>query len=222
MTTHPPIRVLIVDDHAIVRAGLCMLLKSRPGITVVGEAADCAAAVVAAAREQPDIVLLDLDLSGALAFDCLADLRAAAPAARELLLTGTNDSELHQLAVQRGVAGLVLKQHATESLLKAIEKVHAGEVWFERNLMARAITRAREPAKCDPEAAKIAVLTKREREVIALICEGLKNQEISDRLFISEATVRHHLTSIFGKLQLSDRLGLAIFAFRHRLTKPPA
>jgi two-component system, NarL family, nitrate/nitrite response regulator NarL len=222
MTTVPPVRVLIVEDHAIVRAGLGMLLGTRTAITVVGEAADCASAVAAAGREQPDIVLLDLDLGGVLALDSLKDLRAAAPGARVLILTGAGDPELHQLAVTRGASGLVLKQHAAETLLKAIEKVHAGEVWFGRSLMAATLSRAHEVAKPDPESAKIATLTRREREIIALIGEGLNNRHIAARLFISETTVRHHLTSIFAKLEVGDRLELVIYAFRHGLIPPPS
>jgi DNA-binding NarL/FixJ family response regulator len=118
--------------------------------------------------------------------------------------------------------GVVLKEKAAETLLRAIERVHAGEVWLERAMMASVLSQmTRASQQPDPEAAKIATLTTREREVIALIGEGLRNRQIAERLFISETTVRHHLTSIFAKLEVADRLELVIYAFRHALVRPP-
>src|SRR5204863_7278946 len=149
---------------------------------------------------------------------------SAAATARVLTLTGVRDPELHRRAVRLGVMGVVVKEKAAEVLLQAIEKVHAGEVWLERAMITRVLremTRRDEPTQTDPEAAKTATLTAREREVIALIGEGLKNQQIARRLFISETTVRHHLTAIFAKPGVADRLELVIYAYRHGLAKPP-
>ena len=219
-----PIRVLLIDDHAVVRTGLRMLIESRSGMRVVGEAANRSDALAATAREQPDIILLDLDLGGSSSLDFLPELLSAAATARVLTLTGVRDPELHRRAVRLGVMGVVVKEKAAEVLLRAIEKVHAGEVWLERAMITRVLremTRRDEPTQTDPEAAKIATLTAREREVIALIGEGLKNQQIARRLFISETTVRHHLTAIFAKLGVADRLELVIYAYRHGLAKPP-
>jgi DNA-binding NarL/FixJ family response regulator len=118
--------------------------------------------------------------------------------------------------------GLVTKDEPTEVLLQAIAKVHAGEVWLERRLLASVlceITRNSEVRPVDPEALKIAALTGREREVIALVGQGYKNRHIANQLYIAEATVRHHLTSIFAKLQVTDRLELVIYAYRHGLTR---
>jgi two-component system, NarL family, nitrate/nitrite response regulator NarL len=207
------IRVVLVDDHAVVRAGLRMLIESRPGLLVVGEAATTADALTVAGREQPDIILLDLDLGGDNGLTILPELFATAKQSRVLMLTGVRDPEEHQRAVRLG---------AMADLLQAIEKVHAGEVWLDGALMARVLGRAA-PAEAtiDPEAVKIASLTDREREVIALICEGLQNKLIGERLFISETTVRHHLTSIFDKLGVTNRLELVIYAYRHGLAKLP-
>lgn len=219
-----PIRVLIVDDHAVVRAGLRMLLESHPGMSVVGEAGNRAGALAAAAREKPDVILLDLDLGGSSALDFLSELLVAAPRARVLILTGVSDSELHRSAMRLGAVGLVFKEQAPETLLKAIEKVHAGESWLERTMMADLIdemAHARQPQPADPEAARIAKLTDREREIIAFLGEGLKNKQIAGHLFISEVTVRHHLTAIFAKLGVADRLDLLIYAYRHGLARPP-
>lgn len=218
-----PIRVLLVEDHAIVRAGLRMLIESRAGIEVVGEASTLAESVPLAAGEQPDIILLDLDMGGQSSLDVLPELLAAG-SGRVIILTGVRDSEAHRRAVRLGAVGLVLKEHASEVLLKAIEKVHAGEVWLDRSMMASVLTGlspSQQQAPPDPEAARIGTLTARERQVIALVGEGLKNRQIGGRLFISESTVRHHLTSIFDKLGVSDRFELIIYAYRHGLATPP-
>lgn len=217
-------RVLIIDDHAIVRTGLRMLLESQAGITVVGEAANHADALAVAVREQPDIILLDLDLGGESSLDCLPELLTVASEARVLILTGVRDPELHRHAVYLGAMGLVLKEKATEVLLQAIEKVRTGEVWLEGAMIAsvlREVVHAREARQADPEAAKIAALTERERQVITLVGQGLRNKQVAERLCISETTVRHHLTAIFAKLKVADRLELVIYAYRHGLAGLP-
>ena len=218
----PSVRLVLIDDHEVVRTGLRMLIESRPGWQVVGEAATGSEAQAAVAREQPDMIVLDLDLGGKSGLDFLAEVLATAPTARVLILTGVRDPDLHRRAVHLGALGLVMKENAAAVLLEAIEKVAAGEIWLEPALTARVLremTRPRGAAARDPEAAKIALLTPREREVIPLIGEGLKNQQIAKRLFISEATVRHHLTSIFAKLGVADRLELLAYAYRNGLTK---
>jgi DNA-binding NarL/FixJ family response regulator len=117
--------------------------------------------------------------------------------------------------------GIVLKEHAANQLLKAIMKVYEGEAWIERTMMASMIREFNKPELVDPEVIKIESLTDREREVIALIGEGLKNKQVGERMFISETTVTHHLSSVFSKLDVSDRLELIIYAFRHGLAKMP-
>ena len=218
------IRVMIIDDHAVLRSGLRLLIEEHPGLKVVGEAANRTDALMIATREQPDIILLDLDIKGDNGLDFLPLLHNAVREARVIILTGVSDPEVHQRAIRLGARGLVHKEHAVEVVVKAIEKVYVGEVWFDRSMMGTVIaemTRATASKTADPEADKIATLTEREREVIALIGEGLKNKSIADRLFISETTVRHHLTSIFNKLEVSDRLELVIYAYRQGLANPP-
>lgn len=220
-----PIRILIIDDHIIVRAGLRMLIENHEGMTVVGEAGTRIDALAIAANEQPDIILLDLDIGGESGLDFLRELLESATRARVLVLTGVRDPEAHRRAVHLGAMGLVLKDKAAEILIKAIEKVHAGEVWLDRALTASLIseiTKSHQPKKVDPEAARIGSLTSRELEIVGLVCEGLKNRQIGDRLFISEATVRNHLTSILSKLGLSDRFELALYSYRQHLAKPPS
>jgi two-component system nitrate/nitrite response regulator NarL len=223
MTVTPihAIHVLLIEDHAVVRAGLRLLIESRRGMVVVGEAANQADALAIAAREQPDIILLDLDLGAEKGLDIMPRLIAAAGQARVLILTGVRDVEDHRRAIRQGAMGLVLKEQAPETLLKAIEKVHAGEVWLDRAILASVLSEmvlgGTRPANA--EATRISALTEREREVIALIGEGLKNKQIGDRLSISETTVRHHLTSAFAKLGVESRLEMVIFAHRHGLHK---
>lgn len=218
------VRIVLVDDHTVVRAGLRMLIESRPGLQVVGEAATTNEALTVAREAQPDIILLDLDLGGDSGLDILPELFTTAKQSRVLMLTGVRDPEEHHRAVRLGAMGVVLKEKAADDLLKAIEKVYAGEVWLDGALMARVLGRSGpvgEVAPVNPETARIGSLTEREREVIALICEGLQNKLIGERLFISETTVRHHLTSIFDKLGVTNRLELVIYAYRHGLAKLP-
>jgi two-component system nitrate/nitrite response regulator NarL len=224
MSRSQPIRIMILDDHALVRAGLRMLIESRPGFCVVGEAADCSTALVVAAREQPEVILFDLILGDRDRTDFLPELLATVPQARALVLTGTHSPELHRQAIRLGAKGLVLKEKTTDVLLQAIEKVHAGEIWLESSMITDLLDELSPNNKDkhkDPEEAKMATLSPREREVIALIGEGLRNKQIARRLFISDTTVRHHLTSIFSKLDVSERLELVIYAYRHGLARIP-
>jgi DNA-binding NarL/FixJ family response regulator len=151
------------------------------------------------------------------------ELREAANNARVLILTGMSDTESHRRAIRLGAMGVVLKGQPAEVLIKAIKKVYAGEVWVDRATMGSVLhemTR-KNVIQRDPDQDKIKTLTDREHQVIALIAEGLKNKQIATRLFISETTVTHHLSSIFSKLEVSDRLELVIYAFGHNLARLP-
>jgi two-component system nitrate/nitrite response regulator NarL len=219
-----PIRVLIVDDHAVVRAGLRMLIDSQCPMKVVADAGTRAEAVQAAAREQPDIVLLDLDMGSESGLSFLPDLVDAARGARILVLTGLRDPEAHRKAIRAGAKGVVFKEKAVEVLIKAIDKVHSGEVWLDRALASSLLDELSHPNAAiegDPQAARIATLTTREKEIIGVVAQGLRNKEIADQLFITDVTVRHHLTSIYSKLGVADRFELAVYAFRHGLARPP-
>jgi DNA-binding NarL/FixJ family response regulator len=202
-----------------------MLIEQESCLRVVGEAGDLSTAVQLAAREHPDIILLDLDMGGQSGLDILPDLLASASEARVLVLTGIRDAKVHRDAIRRGALGVVAKEQAAEVLLKAIKKVQAGEAWLDRMTMGHVLAeiRSRNALEgADPEKAKIAALSNREREVLDLVSEGLKNQEIGERLFISDHTVRHHISAIFAKLDVSGRLELILYAYRHRLAKPPS
>jgi DNA-binding NarL/FixJ family response regulator len=218
------IRVLLIDDHTMFRTGLRLAIESRHGIVVVAEASNRSEALAAAAQEQPDVILLDLDLGDDSGFDLLPELLANGSSTRVILLTGLRDPEAHRRAVRLGAVGLVLKEHALETVLKAIEKVHAGEAWLDRAMIATILHERTHPAPTQSrslEEEKNATLTDRELQVIRLLGEGLKNKDVADRMHISEATVRHHLTSVFNKLGVSDRLELVIYAYQHNLAALP-
>jgi DNA-binding NarL/FixJ family response regulator len=219
--TLEPIRILIVDDHAVVRAGLRMLIDQNPTMKVVGLAGNRSEALAIAASEQPNLIILDILLGDEDGLALLPELRGVAKDVRVLVLTGLRGSESQRRAMLAGAMGVVLKDHAAEVLIKAINKVHQGEVWLDRSMMGSVLNEMTQAPEIDPEKGKIASLTDREREVIALIAEGLKNKEIGKRLFISETTVTHHLSSIFSKLEVTDRLELVIYAFAHKLAKVP-
>lgn len=215
------IRILIVDHHQLVRTGLRMLIESVPGMKVVGKAANRSEALSLAASKKPNLILLEIDLGDEDGLAFLPELREAAKNARVLILTGVREIETHRRAARLGAVGLVLKEHTGDVLLKAIKKVHEGEVWLDRTMMSSLLNEMTTPDAVDPDAASITSLTPREQGVIGLIAEGLKNKQIADRLCISETTVTHHLSTIFSKLGVSDRLELVIYAFAHNLAKLP-
>jgi DNA-binding NarL/FixJ family response regulator len=222
MSSGAPIRVLLVDHKLIVRAGVRLLIESWPHLTVVGEAGSPVDALEISVREKPDIILLNLELGHiSNGLECISDLLSTAGKWRIIVLTGdVRDPETYHRAIHLGAMGLVLKEQTPEELREAILKVHAGEIWVDRKWMTGIITgmsRASQSQDKDTERARITSLTEREREVLNLVCEGLKNKEIATRLFISLSTVRHHLTSIFSKLQVASRFELIIFAYRHKL-----
>jgi DNA-binding NarL/FixJ family response regulator len=218
-----PVRVYLIDDHQLLRDGLRMLINAQQGLEVVGEAGGREEALAGVSRVKPDVVLLDVDLGNDDGLELLPYLIDRVPSMHVIMLTGVRDPEVHRRAVLMGAMGLVLKEKAAETVLRAIEKVCAGEVWLDRTLIASILNeRARgQPASHSQESEKIARLTDREREVIALVGDGLRNRQICERLVISEATVRHHLTSIFSKLNVADRFELAVYAYRHHLAEVP-
>jgi len=216
------IRVLLISDLLLDRAGLRRVLEDTPGILLVGEAASGDEAVDLAVRERPDVILIDLDLRSD-AFNCVTKIIACAPESRVIALSDRTRAADHHVLIELGATGLVLKSERPEILIKAIGKVHSGEVWLDRTITARVLARiVQRRHSHDAEADKIATLTPREHEIIALVGEGLKNGAIAERLFVSEATVRNHLTSILSKLELSDRFELAVYAFRHGIVHYPS
>ena len=216
------IHILIIDDHEIIRHGLRLLIGGRPEMVIVGEAANSKNALELAAQKKPDIIILDLLLGDEDGADLLPQLMKVAPHARVIILTGSGDASAQSRAVANGAFGLVYKDQASAVLLQAIDQVLAGGVWLDPTIIAKVqAERVLHTQRRDPEAIKIALLSERECEIIALVGEGLKNKIIAERLFITEHTVRNHLASIFKKLNVPDRFGLAIYAYRNGLAEIP-
>jgi len=218
-----PMRIAIVEDHTLAREGLRMLIESQADMEIAAEAGTVEEALAAVrGGEKPDVVLLDLDLGGINIVERIPEILEASEGTRVLVLTGIRDPELHLRALRLGALGLVLKDQAGQTVLKAIRKVHAGEAWIDRSMTANLLVDvSTAEAKRAREAAKIATLSHREREIVAVLCEGLSNRQIAEKLFISESTVRNHMTSILSKLELLDRFELAIYCFRHGVAKMP-
>lgn len=216
-----PINILLICGQPLLRAGLRLLIEKNDGMKVVGELRTLGEALEILTTEKPSIILVDFDTGNCEALELLASLRRVASEARVILLTNAFDPKVYSSAMYLGVKGFVTKEQEAELVIRAIRKVHAGEVWLDRAIMADVVDHMSEVAKADPEAAHINLLTEREREVIHLVSKGLKNKVIAERLLISEATVRHHLTSIFSKLNVSDRFDLVLYAFRHGIVDPP-
>jgi two-component system, NarL family, nitrate/nitrite response regulator NarL len=219
-----PIRVFIIDDHRSILWGLERLIESgTPTMQVVGTATSCAEALNTLNAASPDVILLDIDLGDENGVDEIPKLVANARA-RILILTGVRDESLHDKAVLAGASGVVVKEASAETILTAIEKVHEGQLWLDRIATGRIFfefSRENATQAVDPERAKISSLTEREREIVAVASSnaGANARSIADLLSISEHTLRNHLTSIYNKLDVANRLELFAYAHKHGLTK---
>lgn len=218
------IKILLVDDHPLVCAGLRLLIESRKGLTVVGEAGNLAQALDVASRKKPDVILLDLLMGCESGLDYIRELARVSGGSRILILTSVLDPKTHRRAVQLGAMGLLLKETSPDILLKAIQKVHEGEAWVDRSTMASVLAEISKPSTSGNRASQPAAhhnLTKRERDIVTLVARGYKNKQVAEELHISNVTVRHHMTSIFSKLSLGDRFELIIYAYEHGLADVP-
>ena len=218
------ITILLVDSQALLRAGLRLILETEPKFRVVGEASSREEALEGA-RPRPDIIILNLNSYGEPDLDLLSDLAIAAEGARVLVLISDFDLELRRRIVRFGVKGLVQKTESPDRLIAAVKSVYAGEVWLDPRTVSHVLDdllHAGEVKQTNSLLNNGVRLTGRERDIIALIGEGLKNKQIAERLCISEPTVRHYLTSIFEKVGVKDRQGLIVYAYQRGLAKPPA
>ena len=212
------IRVVLVDDDAMVRTGLRLILSAAPDIEVVGEAADGSAASVVVRRERPDVVLLDVRMPGVDGLTAARDLLADAAAPwRVVMLTTFDLDEYVYAALAAGASGFLLKDVPPERLVAAVRQVHDGDVLLAPDITRRLVARYAQPrGGPDP----LAPLTHRERDVLALIARGLSNVEIASALHLGEATVKTHVGRILAKLDLRDRAQAVVAAYEAGLVRP--
>jgi NarL family two-component system response regulator LiaR len=209
-----PIRVLIADDHVVVRKGIRALLATEPGIAVVGEATDGAEAVRAAAELSPDVILMDIVMPAVDGIEAVRRIMAAQPRSRILVLTSFATDDQIFPALKAGALGYLLKDTGPEDLVQAIRQVHRGESSLHPTIARKVLQELSRPPQRPPTPDP---LTAREVEVLRLVVQGRSNQEIARALVVSEATVRTHVSSILSKLHLASRTQAALYALREGL-----
>ncbi len=218
----PRVRVLIVDDHEVVRLGLRSLLEQQPTMEVVGEAATAAEAVALAESLLPDVVLMDIRLPGVSGVEACRQIKARNPRVRVLILTSYADGQLLTDAIVAGADGYILKQVGSDALITALERVAAGENLLDPALTRQVFSRLKE-AREQEELLAFRGLSDQEMRILARIAEGKTNKEIGDELHLSEKTVRNYVSEILAKLGLSSRVQAAAYAARYHIERhaPP-
>jgi len=210
------IRILVADDHAIFRDGLRKLLEASDDTQIVGEASNGLECTKMLPKLKPDILLLDLRMPEKDGLAVLEEVNFETLPTRVIVLTAAEDDRDVVRAMRLGARGVVLKQSASDLLLKSIHKVYDGEIWLDNRMTAEVIDAFKKSAEAGMRREK-PLLSDREKEIVQLVAQGFRNREIGEKLFISEQTVKNHLHNIFDKLGVSDRLELALYAIHHRL-----
>lgn len=211
------IRILITDDHAIVREGLRTLIGTEPGMEVVGEAADGVEAVQKACNLKPDVILLDMVMPRMNGLEAIHEIKRECPEAHILVLTSFSDDEMVFPAIKAGALGYLLKNTTPERLLRAIRDVHQGKPSMSSDIAIKLMLELQRPSDLPPTEEP---LTEREMDVLRLVAQGLTNQEIAESLVIGVGTVRTHVSNILAKLHLANRTQAALYALREGLTPP--
>lgn len=212
------LRILIVDDHEVVRLGLSTLLDHHPGLTVVGEAATAKEAVQKTMLLRPDVVVMDIRLPGGSGIDACRKIIEQAPKTKVIMLTSYAEDEMLFDAISAGACGYVLKQIGSDDLIQAVETVGRGEALLDPTLTQRVFARVREAARKEQQEA-FTGLTDQEMRVLARVAEGKTNREIAEVMFLGEGTVRNYVSSILRKLDLTNRAEAAAYAVEHNLKK---
>lgn len=215
------IRIVIVDDQAMVRAGLRMVVESDPGMEVVGEAADGRDAIAVARRTRPDIVLMDISMPRLDGLSATRELLAAPSPPKVITLTTFDTDENLWAALRAGTSGFLLKVSPPEQLIEAIKVVHAGDALLDPAVTSRVIASFAGRAEPTPSP-RLAELTPRELEVLRLLARGLTNAEIAGSLYVGEATVKTHVARVLMKLGLRDRAQAVVFAYESGVVRPGA
>lgn len=215
------IRVVLADDHPIVRDGLRKLLSLEDDIQVVGEASDGHEVVRVVQETAPDIVVLDLRMPNLDGIGALQALQTLDVKPKVIVLTASEDKNEFVQAMKLGCSGIVLKQTAPELIVKSVRKVFAGEIWLDSHTTAAVMRQFAQPTEVmgsqPARGRERSPLSQREREIVTLVAQGYKNREMAEKMFISEQTVKNHLHNIFDKLGVSDRLELALYAIHKGL-----
>ena len=214
MTDPAPIRVLIVDDHSVVRMGLKMFFDHQPDIDVVGEAADGSEGVAMARRLEPDVVLMDLLMPTMDGVTAISRIKAEKPEIEIVTMTSFIEEEKVTAALEAGASGYLLKDAEAEEVARAVREAFAGEVHLDP-AVTRLLARRMREKKAEPE--PVEPLTDREKDVLRLLGHGMSNKEIAGTLFISEGTARTYVSNILGKLGLASRTQAALYAVEHKL-----
>ena len=204
MTTDRTIRIVVADDHPVVRGGLVAMLRTIPGFDVVGEATDGHAAVLVAVEHRPDVILMDVRMPGGDGIEATRKIRALAPECRVLILTMFDDDATVFTAMQAGAQGYLLKDAEQDEIVRAVNGVVAGEAIFGPGVAARVLAYFSDPPRVLTDC-PFPELTNRERDVLDLLAQGRRNADIAAQLFLSPKTVSNHLTVIFAKLQVAGR-----------------
>ncbi len=212
------IRILLVDDHEVVRLGLMTLLEDLPWVEVVAEAGTGKEAIAAVAREQPDVVVMDIRMPGQSGIDACREITKRWPDTQVIMLTSYAEDELIFRALQAGASGYVLKQVGNRPLIEALQAVREGEAHLDPQVTQRVITRVRQ-AEQERQASVFKELTPREMEILAEVAKGKTNSDIAEVLTISEKTVRNHVSAILRKLDLNNRIEAATYAVRHDIER---
>ena len=210
------IRVMMADDHAIFRDGLRKLLKSEEDIKIVGEASNGTECIRMLTKLQPDILLLDLRMPDKDGLAVLEEVNVDSLTTRIIVLTAAEDERDAVRAMRLGARGIVLKQSASDLLVKSIHRVHSGEIWLDNRITGE-VMKAFANGSDNGSRRDKPLLSEREKQIVQLVAQGYRNKEIGAKLFISEQTVKNHLHNIFDKLGVSDRLELAPYAIHHRM-----
>jgi NarL family two-component system response regulator LiaR len=205
------IRILITDDHAVVREGLRTLIGTEPGMEVVGEAEDGFEAVQKACNLWPDVILLDMVMPRMDGLEAINEIKRECPEARILVLTSFSDDEKVFPAIKAGALGYLLKNAAPERLLNAIRDVHQGKPSMSSDIAKKLMRELQRSSELPPTEEP---LTQREMDVLRLVAQGLSNQEIAEALVLGEGTVRSHVSNILAKLHLANRTQAALYALR--------
>jgi DNA-binding NarL/FixJ family response regulator len=215
------IRVALVDDQAIVRAGLARILSPTDGFEVVAECVNGQQAVAELPALRPDVILMDVRMPGLDGIAATAQLRGTEGAGPVLVLTTFGEDEVLWGAIEAGAAGFVLKDSSAEDLIAAVRAVAGGGAWFDPGVAPRVLERYRRVvAPATRDAARIDLLTDREHDVLRLMARGATNVEIAATLYVAEATVKTHVGSIFTKLGVRDRAAAIVFAYNHGVVSP--